>query len=106
VSTYLQGVDESTCVLPDGWNDRLVTLAQLPSRAGGSVPVLCLDPHDLAVAKLAAGRPKDLDFVHALVMSGHRQVSVVAERAQLIDPLHHPGRRGEVTGRLRSLRPR
>lgn len=46
---YLQGVDETTCVLPDGWNGRLVTLAELPSRAGGNAPVLCLDPHDLAV---------------------------------------------------------
>lgn len=55
---YLQGVDETTCVLPGEWNGRLVTLAELPSRAGGSMPVLCLDPHDLAVAKLAAGRAK------------------------------------------------
>ncbi len=29
---YLQGVDDTTCVLPDGWEDRLVTLAVLPSR--------------------------------------------------------------------------
>ena len=28
---------------------------------------LCLDPADLAISKLAAGRPKDLDFVRVLL---------------------------------------
>ncbi len=101
---YLQCVDETTCVLPDGWNGRLVTLAELPSRAGGSTPVLCLDPHDLAVAKLAAGRPKDIEFVHALLASGHLDLGAIAERAQQLDPVAHPGRRGQVLGRLRSPR--
>lgn len=65
---YLQGVDEATCVLPAAWRTRLV---RLPTPDGFQTPVLCLDPHDLAVAKLAAGRPKDIEFVDALLASGH-----------------------------------
>lgn len=107
---YLQGVDEMTCVLPDGWEARLVTLAVLPARvwadgrSSGDVPVLCLDPHDLAVAKLAAGRPKDVEFVHALIRSGHLDGEVISQRAGLLDSAVHPGRRSEVTLRLRTVR--
>lgn len=68
---YLQGVDEDTCVLPSGWQDRLVHLVDLPAPVGPAddvvggtacIPVFCLDPHDLAVAKLAAGRPERSRF--------------------------------------------
>lgn len=50
--------------LPRGWKDRLVPLP-------GCEAAWCLDPHDLAVAKLQAGRPKDLALCAAL-LSRHR----------------------------------
>jgi hypothetical protein len=31
---------------------------------------MCLEPHDLAAAKLAAGREKDYEFVTALLEPG------------------------------------
>jgi len=34
------------------------------------VKALCLEPHDLAIAKYAAGREKDLIFTHELVRRG------------------------------------
>jgi hypothetical protein len=56
---YADPVDETTATLPAGWKDRLVRLA--PGETDG-VEALCLDPHDLAIAKYVAHREKDLDF--------------------------------------------
>ena len=99
---YLQGVDESTCVLPAGWRDRLIRLPGGEAAPAG-LPIWCLDPHDLAVAKLAAGRPKDIEFVHALLTSGHLNPAKVHACAAELDPAAHPGARGDVGRRLTSL---
>ncbi len=64
---YAHGVGEETAVLPRGWRDRLVPLR---SEATGGATGLCLDLHDLAVAKLVAGREKDRVFVRALLERG------------------------------------
>ena len=64
---YAHGVDQTTAILPDGWVGRLVRVAN--ANTMGAVG-WCLDPADLAVSKLAAGRQKDLDFVRAMVRSG------------------------------------
>ena len=60
---YAQGVGERTAVLPDGWQDRLVPYR---TPATGATTALCLDIHDLCVAKLVAGRDKDYEYVDAL----------------------------------------
>jgi hypothetical protein len=52
-------VDEKTAVLPKGWKGRLVNL---PPGDTDGVRGLCLDPHDLAIAKYVAGGEKDLIF--------------------------------------------
>jgi hypothetical protein len=89
---YLQGVDEETCVGP----------AHHEVAGTASIPVFCLDPHDLAVAKLAAGRPKDLEFVSALLTSGHLEEAEVAVRAQQLDATTYPGARSGVARRLQA----
>jgi hypothetical protein len=61
---YADPVDESTAVLPRGWKGRLVNLA--PGNTEG-VQGLCLDPHDLAIAKYVARREKDITFNRELV---------------------------------------
>jgi hypothetical protein len=53
---YAHGVAEETAVLPDGWKDRLIKIQN--SNTGNGIG-LCLEVHDLAVAKLVAGREKD-----------------------------------------------
>jgi hypothetical protein len=64
---YADPVDENTAVLPKGWKARLVSL---PDGETDGVRGLCLDPHDLALAKYAAGREKDLVFTRELVLRG------------------------------------
>lgn len=61
---YAQGVGPETAVLPEGWESRLVKIqnANTDLKIG-----YCLNPHDLAASKLAAGRDKDWPFVAALL---------------------------------------
>ena len=40
----------------------------------------CLEPHDLAVSKLIAGRDKDFDFVSVMISAKIASAAVVQER--------------------------
>ena len=54
-------------MLPKGWRQRLVRIENANMRA---VAGLCLEVHDLAVAKHVAGREKDLEFNRELARRG------------------------------------
>ena len=61
---YAEGAHTDTAIyLPPGWRHRL---RRWPLRWSDPADPRLLDPHDLAVAKLGAARPKDLTFVDAL----------------------------------------
>jgi hypothetical protein len=62
---YAHGVAEDTAVLPLGWKERLIRLENANTGNGCG---LCLEAHDLGVAKLAAGREKDIEFVTCLLL--------------------------------------
>ena len=64
---YADAVDTATATLPKGWKGRLVGL---PPGDTDGVRGLCLDPHDLAIAKYAAFREKDLVFTRELARRG------------------------------------
>jgi hypothetical protein len=64
---YADPVDETTATLPKGWKGRLVNL---PAGDTEGVRGLCLDPHDLAIAKYVARREKDLIFTRELAQRG------------------------------------
>lgn len=98
---YAHGVSETTAVLPEGWRERLVPLHNENTRGATG---WCLEPHDLAVSKLAAGRPKDLDYVACMLR--HRLVA--ADR--LVDrlkatPFAEPMARTVAVARLERLAP-
>ena len=57
---YAQGVDETTAILPRGWQERLVPVRNENTRGNTG---WCLEPHDLVVSKTIAGREKDLLFL-------------------------------------------
>ena len=61
---YAQGVGEKTAVLPGGWRSRLVGVK---NENTNGVTGLCLEVHDLAISKIVAQRPKDIEFVQGLV---------------------------------------
>jgi hypothetical protein len=64
---YADPVELTTATLPKGWKARLVNLP--PGETEG-VRGLCLEPHDLAIAKYAAAREKDLIFTRELARRG------------------------------------
>ncbi len=57
---------------PPGWEGRLVSLE-------GMANVFCLNPHDMAVAKLFAGRPKDIELLTELAVTGRLDLERVGE---------------------------
>lgn len=75
---YVHGVGPETAVLPERWEWRLV-----PVRGRGTAGNTgwCLEAHDLAVSKLAAGRPKDLAYVEALFRHALADPEEVARRS-------------------------
>jgi len=57
---YAHGIPPDACALPRGWEKRLEPIKNENTRG---VLGLCLSAQDLACAKLAAGRAKDIEFV-------------------------------------------
>lgn len=76
---YAHGVDETTAILPAGWEDRLVPLHN--ENTGGATG-WCLDVYDLASSKLVAGRERDLDFLRVLLRERLVDVTVLDQRVQ------------------------
>jgi len=64
---YGHGVGPNTATLPHGWEQRVVRLSN--ANTGGATG-LCVDVHDLALSKYAAGREKDLEFNRELARHG------------------------------------
>ncbi len=88
---YGQGVELSTATLPKGWRDRLVTFDRPDAEPATA---RCLEPHDLVVAKLVAGREKDYRFVAALLGAGLVSADLLRERAAVLETV------GAVTQRV------
>jgi hypothetical protein len=78
---YADGVDFNTALVPPGWDKRLVLFEPAGARPGRG---WCLDVHDLAAAKLAAGREKDFTFVGALLGAGFIDKATLASRLNAI----------------------
>jgi hypothetical protein len=74
---YAQGVGPDTATLPDGWEGRLVSVSNANT---GGVEGLCLEVHDLAIAKYVAGREKDLEFTKELARHAMTQRDVLIDR--------------------------
>ena len=84
---YADGVDFKTATAPEGWEQRLVAFAPPGAEPGRG---LCLERHDLAAAKLAAGRVKDFEFVDALLRAGLLDLSILADCVELLPKARVP----------------
>jgi hypothetical protein len=62
---HADGVGPETARLPRTWEDRAIRF----TASDGVVVAICPEIHDLAVAKLLAGRPKDLEWLRAAAAS-------------------------------------
>lgn len=78
---YGQGVSIGTAHLPDGWEERLVKFSSDDTEPGIA---WCLEPHDLALAKLVAGREKDFEYVNALLEAKKLEAEVLNGRVDTL----------------------
>ena len=78
---YAQGVGPETAILPAGWEARLVKIQNQNTdlKIG-----YCLDPHDLAASKLAAGRDKDWPYVATMIRHKLITDNTIKERLALL----------------------
>lgn len=68
---YAPGVGPETITAPAGWESRLVKFTAAPiRRRGGEAVGWCLSLEDLMLAKLAAARAHDVEFVEAALVEG------------------------------------
>jgi hypothetical protein len=77
---YAHGVAADTATLPAGWRDRLVPVRNENTRHNTG---WCLDPHDLAASKLVAGRPKDVEFLQAMIEFEILDPKILSDRLAL-----------------------
>jgi hypothetical protein len=87
---YAEGVHVETAkYLPPGWRNRLISW-QL--RSSDPADPHFLEPHDLAIAKLGAARPKDPVFVDALIAAELLHVPTLRSRCALLPDGHEVAR--------------
>lgn len=100
---YAHGVGPETAVAPAGWEERLVRV-EIPARVGqaGEVVALCLEVHDLVLAKCAAGRERDWEFAREAIAA---DLVRPAELLRRLDDLPEPpADRGHIRKMLEGLR--
>jgi hypothetical protein len=99
---YAHGVGPQTAKAPAGWEQRLVPV-RLPRgpRDEALVTGWCMEPHDVVLAKCAAGRERDWAFAHEAIR--HRVVDA-EELLRRVDHLPLPAARcDDVARQLREI---
>jgi hypothetical protein len=85
---YAHGVGPETPTAPAGWQGRLLRV-ELPPRGRYPAAVAwCMEIHDLVLAKLAAGRPHDLEFAREAIQSGLVDLDQLALGLELLIETH------------------
>lgn len=99
---YAHGVGPETAKAPAGWERRLVRI-RVEGRPGSTrqPTALCLEPHDLVLAKCAAGRDRDWDFASEALRAGLVQPDVLCHR--IGDLPIEASRRDLIRSRLRRI---
>lgn len=94
-------------IAPAGWEQRLVRL-ELPAirRRDGTVIAWCLEVHDLVLAKLAAGRPHDVEFVEEAIRARLVDSDQLCLGVDLLPDSHRELTRERLTGLMARLGPR
>lgn len=96
---YAHGVGPETVVGPAGWEGRLVPLeVQTAAHKDHTVTAWCLEVHDLILAKLAAGRPHDYEFVEEALRAGLVDLDQLRLGAELLPDSHRESVRERLAG--------
>lgn len=92
---YAHGVSPETPIAPAGWEGRLVPIElRAHDRAQGTITAWCMDAHDLVLAKLAAGRPHDVEFADVAIRAGLVDAAQLLVGLELV-PAEYRNRTGD-----------
>jgi hypothetical protein len=82
---YAHGVGPETAKAPTGWQGRLLRIS-VDARPGSTrrPTALCMEPHDLVLAKCAAGRDRDWEFAEEALKAGLVEGTVLLGRIDAI----------------------
>lgn len=81
---YCDGVGSESALMPDDWMTRSIRFST-PSTNG--VVAIVPEPNDIAISKLHAWRPKDVDWLRAAVAAGILDIDVMRSRLSAVsDP--------------------
>ncbi len=80
---YVHGISIESAKLPDGWEQRTVSVSDPISTHGNTG--FCIEPHDLAASKLTAYREKDKEFVRLLLIEKMIDERILTERIRLLN---------------------
>jgi len=99
---YAHGVGPETAKAPAGWEQRLVPV-RVPRgpRDATIVTGWCMEPHDVVLAKCAAGRERDWEFAREAIHAGVVEAEELLRRADDL-PLP-PAQRTRIARLLRGL---
>jgi hypothetical protein len=75
---YAHGVEKKTAIFPDGWEQRLLK-QKYESPYGYTVQIYFPSVEDIVLAKLAAGRENDIEFVRKVFQEGMVNDSIIEE---------------------------
>jgi hypothetical protein len=79
---YAHGVGPETAKAPTGWRHRLIRVDVPPRVLSPRRPVaLCLEPHDLVLAKCVAGRDRDWQFATDALAAGLVELPTLVARS-------------------------
>ncbi len=95
---YAHGVGPETAVAPAGWEQRLVPVSNA-NTAGATG--WCLEVHDLLLAKAAADRERDWDFIEQALRHGLANPEVLSQR--LVSLPVSPRKRARIQRLLASI---
>ncbi|ADB53237.1 DUF6036 family nucleotidyltransferase [Conexibacter woesei] len=99
---YAHGVGPETAIAPAGWQARLVPVrVRRGPRDEREVVGWCMEPHDVVLAKCAAGRERDWEFAREALRHEVVAIGELCRRATEL-PLPAAGR-DEVIRQLRAL---
>lgn len=79
---YAHGIAEQTSLLPVGWKQRLIVIQNANTRGTKG---LCLEVHDLLVAKAVAGRDKDISFLNEAAVHRMAEAEILLRRLDTVE---------------------
>lgn len=91
---HLDGIDYSTCVLPQWWESR--SIPRDVDTSVGTFQCYTAEVHDVAVAKLSANREKDRERFSALLNANLIKFDTIVERVSELEDEHDRWRVSEL----------